>query len=479
MKSKILIIIVLCFAKILFAQDSVRIETVVDTAFKTPQYIAAYDDVFLSHKETKWLLKADLIGALGAIFDNDRTLRPSSIELERKIGKTVSVNLGVSSFLELENLVDPIMGDKVQSFTYFIEPRYYLGMNKRIEKGVAANNLNGNYVSLQAGFTKNFLDLSIDGAKGYRPKLPLDKYKFSLNYGMQRRVFNHFYVNYKLGLGVVKTELLTANVDFSTNVITRKSSDETHFGIDNHFTIGLAFGGGKKLNTNNLCDLFRCFEEENQLLKIDIKGLLNRIETGRISSNLSIGYEHKLGKSSFSIDIDWFSKFNLYKFDNSGYSYGILEKGLVSYGYSWFNNPNNNPNPTNSISKYHTTSITIEPRFYYNMKRRIAKGKTANNLSGSYVSVGFTGGYDYDALPKGNYIDIENQLIGNSLSQLWVQTAIKWGHQRRLFKNGFMDFSIAPFWSGFSKITTETGSVFKNSYTSDYFIADFKIGFAF
>ena len=64
MKSKLFIITLLCFSKSLIAQDTLRVETVVDSSFKTPQYVAAYDDVFLSHQETKWLVKVDFMGLL-------------------------------------------------------------------------------------------------------------------------------------------------------------------------------------------------------------------------------------------------------------------------------------------------------------------------------------------------------------------------------------------------------------------------------
>ena len=73
MNSKILIIIILCFAKIVTAQDTLRVETVVDSTFRTPQYETVFDDVFLSHQEAKWLFKADFTGLL-----LNKTLKNSS-----------------------------------------------------------------------------------------------------------------------------------------------------------------------------------------------------------------------------------------------------------------------------------------------------------------------------------------------------------------------------------------------------------------
>ena len=200
MKSKILIIIVLCFAKTLFAQDSVRIETVVDTAFKTPQYIAAYDDVFLSHKETKWLLKADLIGLLGMIEGKNRYgaytfSKPISLEFEHKLSKSISISTGLSIHSQLF----------YSQLTLLFEPRWYFNKNKLIAKNQSADNLNGSYLSLRGNATHRFLVNNIVPFKS-------DVWSVRLNYGIQKRVFNNFYVNYRVGLGYgSKDNLMTAS----------------------------------------------------------------------------------------------------------------------------------------------------------------------------------------------------------------------------------------------------------------------------
>jgi hypothetical protein len=489
MKSKILTISILCFSKILFAQDSLRVETVVDTAFKTPQYIAAYDDVFLSHKETKWLLKADLMGALGGIFDYSNGLRPSSIELERKIGKEFSLNVGLSMPLDLVDVFDNNpQGDRVTSLTYIVEPRYFFGKNKSVLNSPVTNNLNGNYISLRAGITQNFLRLSNDGSKGFTPELKMNKRQLALNYGMQRRVFNHFYVNYKIGLSMSDLEILTGQVEYSANFvppypISRRKTLEVAYGFDNQFTVGLAFGGGKKTIANNSCDLFRCFEEEQQLFKIDVKELLGRFDNRNISSKIMLGYEKKLGKSSFSINTEFSGKFAQNKDNDFSPWKGVLGLGRFDYGYE----PTipSAPNPLGqrvfNTYKYYNASLTVEPRFYYNLKRRIAKGKSANNLSGSYIALAFVKGFDFDQIPN-TTLTIDNQLVGNTLSHTYFLVTPRWGHQRRLFKNGFMDFSISPLWQEFSSIKTEKGRVInsdKRFLDFNELKADFKIGFAF
>lgn len=345
MKSKILIIIALCFAKMLFAQDSIRVETVTDTAFKTPQYVSVYDDVFLSHKETKWLLKADLMGALNEVFDNPNVLRPSSIEFERKMGQTMSLNMGVSMPLDIIDVLDfNSSGDRVTALTYILEPRYFFGMKKKAKVGQLSNNLNGNYISLRGGITQNFLKLGNDASKGYSSELKLEKWHLSINYGMQRRVFNNFYVHFKVGLAMTDIEVLTGQVEYPTNFIppypiTRIKSKETAYGFDNQFTIGLAFGGGKKQIVNNTCDLFRCFEEEHQLFKIDIKQLLGKLDNRNISSKIILGYEIKLENSPVSLNTALNGGFDQVK-DKSFPSWkGVLGLGRLNYGYTLPNLP--------------------------------------------------------------------------------------------------------------------------------------------
>ena len=63
-------------------------------------------------------------------------------------------------------------------------------------------------------------------------------------------------------------------------------------------------------------------------------------------------------------------------------------------------------------------------RYYYNMKRRILKGKSANNFSGNYLSAVLTYGYRFQ--------DDDDQATINIL----------YGIQRRLGRYGFIDFNV-------------------------------------
>jgi hypothetical protein len=429
MKYKILIIIVLYFEKMLFAQDTIRVETVIDTAFKTPQYIGVYDDVFLSHKETKWLLKADWMSVLKGEFETG--LSGLGIEFERKIGKRFSLNMGL--FADI-NILEKYFSS--QELSLIIEPRWYVFANKQQAKGIAGNNLNGQYISVRAFLTKFLHSENVLGNLNY-----LEQQIFSINYGLQKRVYNNWYVNYRAGLG------------YTTRKNPRHGQwtwgEAKEFGFDTEFTLGLAFGGKKSNIKIEACDIFRCFEEENSLFKVDVSGLLQKIERNDIFSQIKMAYEKKINHSAWSLN----SELRYYiRYSKSG-----------------------SPTTGQFVSDIRKTIISLEPRYYYNLKKRMAQGKSANNLSGNYFSfaIGYQWGGEnyqniYDNSPFANDSYGYDTRIGTF--------APKWGIQRRVFKHGFADFSIAPLQLNIG--TYAKRSVFELGWDS-FPIFDYKIGFAF
>lgn len=96
-------------------------------------------------------------------------------------------------------------------------------------------------------------------------------------------------------------------------------------------------------------------------------------------------------------------------------------------------------------------SIQLAPRFYYNFKKRIRKGKTANDLSAAYLS-------------------IRNQWDINRYDNGWVKNynlSLLWGTQRRIFEHMFINYEF-----GYS-FPSETYQLYGT------FISELKIGIAF
>ena len=126
------------------------------------------------------------------------------------------------------------------------------------------------------------------------------------------------------------------------------------------------------------------------MLKLDLGKTLNSPLT---NPSVSIGAEAKLGKA-ISIDLN--------------YQYSPT----VPYGDDFIQN-----------SDKHRYSATL--RWYYDMKKRIAAGKSASNFSGNYFSV------ESAVLP----------LDGIAGSSTTYEFAAKFGLQRRLLRFGYFDLS--------------------------------------
>ena len=97
-------------------------------------------------------------------------------------------------------------------------------------------------------------------------------------------------------------------------------------------------------------------------------------------------------------------------------------------------------------------------RYYYNMNKRILKGKSANNFSANYIG------------PMTNYRYSVSPNFANNLSGYFV-----YGIQRRLGKYGYLDFKMGPGYE------YKTVNLRDPNYNDEGFslIIDFKIGLAF
>jgi hypothetical protein len=204
--------------------------------------------------------------------------------------------------------------------------------------------------------------------------------------------------------------------------------------------LGFAFGGGKKSKIE-VCDVFRCFEEEKQVLKVDVRGLFENIKRDSLSSHFSVAFETKIN-TSFSVNTS--ANFNLNKYKGIDSKYSLSE-----------------------------ISVGFEPRFYYNLRKRIAKGKSANNLSGNYFSIG-----SYLNINEEIYISQLNTRFETTVKypRNYVSFVPKWGIQRRIFKHGFIDVNINFFEVAYNKNDYVPNNSWEVIWDQT---AEFKIGFAF
>jgi hypothetical protein len=418
MKRKVLIINFLCICSIVFAQDTLKVTTE-QGIFTPPQYQIVYDKTDAEQLATKSLFKVGLTSAFeGNLWGFEPSVR---LEYERSIRPRLSINSTISYFAGYYN----------NNLSLSVEPRYYL-KSKNDGSNTQASNLDGSYVGLSA-----FAYKTIREYKWTDNRIPVG---IMATYGIQKRFLNRFYANYQFGAGF-------GNGTLTDNFVKSTNSDFTFF-LNNRFAVGFAFGGKK--TTADKCDIFNCFEEENSLIKLDLRNALG-INANGIGVNIGVIHEKKIKETAWSL--------------NSGIS---LKAG----------------NFTNNSA--YGIGLSLEPRYYYNLRKRIAKGQSANNLSGSYFSVEFSESFNHATYEggQGNY------------SLLTIKP--KWGIQKRIFKNGFIDFSVTPveyqFFNGKIQYKKPDGTwgdkrhTRKSSYNSNFEravnnimipIFDFKVGFAF
>lgn len=92
--------------------------------------------------------------------------------------------------------------------------------------------------------------------------------------------------------------------------------------------------------------------------------------------------------------------------------------------WSWIVNAEAN---ANELFRFPEVRFRGGVRYYYNIKKRILKGKSANNFSANYLSL------RYSYINHSGASDIENEGFLEFL----------FGVQRRLWKYGFVDFNVA------------------------------------
>ena len=250
--------------------------------------------------------------------------------------------------------------------------RYYFSHEDRIKQKLQGNNFNGKYV--EAGVSLNFSNIFTSFADPF------------ISLGLQSRF--------------LKNGLIDTGIKFQYDI------SNPSIRIVSGFDLGLALSTKYKLDEveNNRCAVVRCYDEQFYMFKSQISKLLD-ISIARNSSQFrlrpNLEFEHRISKVSWTMNHELWGQFNRSKTFNNP-SILIGELGLRS-------------------------SI----RWYVGKKRRIAKGKTANNLSGFYLGpiaeIGIIGGNRFN-------VEIKN-------GEFW-SAGYHVGYQTRLLKNLYINLSF-------------------------------------
>ncbi len=456
--------------------DSVRITHTQETGtLEKQRFIDRYDYVFMTKEPTKWMLKGygninNLIGF--NIFQSGYIKRTVDFRLgvERKLSPSFSIEIDVARVSKVP-LTEAGLIDYSNYYTSSgnrcwatsAELRWYYDMAKRIRKGKSSNNFSGNYLSLRYERLWQNENSVATGLSGTNGKWNTDYFgsyyhsQLSLNYGIQRRFFRYGLIDFSIALNRNTNQQIHRKLTFldGDNSIKQPidwnniqesitSTPQHNWLITTNFKVGVALADFKKTAKIPACDVFQCFENENNLWKISWPRI--SLSTSVQALNGSIGYEQKIAKSAFSIN----TYMNLYALNN-------LQKNTQQYDpvtETYF--------PSNSQSLSLGAQLYIQPRWYFLMNRLVRLGKSGNNLSGFYAGVNniFYGSY--------GFIENDRYKLAFDLAPMFVNTGLLMGYQRKLFKNGFIDLNITK------------GLLDREPYLlgPNNFIFDFKLGFA-
>jgi hypothetical protein len=418
MKNQLLFLAMFAFSFPVFCQtgDTTFISVSQENgALESPRFLNQYDKVFGTMQPTRVLAKLNVIPALLPLgeyaLDEDDLITSFGYYDFNSISKVeLSVEWKMSPALSLQATgIVPARGS-----AYFkghfrgaglrIEPRWYYNMPRRIRAGQSANNVSGNYIGLDYQ-TYRQKDETRNRADSYM------RYQFqviSLRYGIQRRLFRYGFIDMSVGAGYHKT-----NYEAKSGNITGSQPNDGIF-LETKVAAGLAFGAPRTPKSDVvMCDVLRCFQEEKHMWKISLEKAF-RINQDGSFSNPRVSYEQKLGASPFSIETE-------------------AEVFLATFRYI---------GEGLDVRKY-GAGINVQPRWYFLQKRRIAKGKSGNNLSGLFT--GIMGGYRRTERPGVSAVFYPDQ------ANLFY-AAPHVGIQHRLFKNGFVQFKFGVLYDiGFAK----------------------------
>ncbi|SNC68427.1 hypothetical protein SAMN06265337_2309 [Hymenobacter gelipurpurascens] len=158
--------------------------------------------------------------------------------------------------------------------------------------------------------------------------------------------------------------------------------------------------------------LIRSQIEESQLWKLGLNDV--GYDFGRFRYGVYLIYERKLG-TLFSV-------------------LGELNP-TAQPGWQFVYNPSNQQF-TRYTKRYFDMGAQVAGRYYYNLKKRIRQGKSANNFSANYFSAAIQTNISY--IP---YSDVEKYYANTATPSMC------YGLQRRLGRYGFVDGNVGLQWT--------------------------------
>ncbi|MEM9824811.1 MAG: hypothetical protein AAF985_27240, partial [Bacteroidota bacterium] len=264
MKNLLLLLCILMSRSALSQEDTTTLSHTQEIGFfEEQQFINAHDFALQTYTETQSLLKLDLTGVILRLPTFSSTVKYNirqdwRLDYERKIGQAFSINtqlqLGYALFDEPEG--SNVIGRNRISGGLSLQGRWYYNMKRRIKAGQTANNLSGNYLAFRLGHRYAL------GQRRYRLNSP----SLGLQFGIQRRIFGRGFIDVQFGPQLVWNKTTYQRENGATRIFDIKT-----MGFSSSVRLGIAIGEDKlDWDAAQRCDVFRCFSEKRQLLKIDL-----------------------------------------------------------------------------------------------------------------------------------------------------------------------------------------------------------------
>lgn len=403
-------------------------------AFEKTRFIDRYEQIFRTQQPTRWLFKINPL-------EIDETAA-ANLSVEYKLSPSFSLNASYAITGGYQPDNNFTAGGTITTQRYGIETRWYYAMKERIAKGLNANNMSGNYIALEASRRKTHLKegpINLHFSNGEQTAL-------ALRFGLQRRLFRYGFMDLSYGLGASK----------NTSAIL-KNENSWQFFANSRIALGFALAtpNRKLASKSDFCDVLRCFSEERRMWKIDLYNLF-RFErpNDQLKVQLTTALEQKLGDSPFSVQIEGGLGYQQAR----GYS---LQNQDVS-SESWQGNGN------------------LQARYYFNQQRRIARGKSGNNLNGLYLGV--RSGIEYrQGSAQGWLNGIAGPVyLNNDVRSITSNHALISGFQYRLFEHGFVDWQLGcGYGQTRSDVTPDNQPAFKENRQGLDLSIQFRLGLAF
>lgn len=378
---------------------------------------------FKTQEEVSRLWKFNVIDLLNTSYNFSDPIRQSEngigLSFEQKINTDWSVNTSLSGGLikidsddsntEFSNYAD--LDDTSYRYELSVEPRWYFRKKRQVRKGYSGDNLSGGYISLLLGLDKErstYKYQYIDFIEALYPNpfiLPAQERItsvksdyissntfFLLNFGWQYQFARNGFFGMKWGGGAKKKVVKNLFYEVNGEAYPRSNIAEWKPNFRYDVELGFAIDNHVAKELPKDCTIFEYHIPQNRLFKMTLSNPFRFFNTDYFEGETTIGIEQKIRQSPFSVNLSMVSAVSV-----------LLEDRTTNTRIDW----------------------EVEPRYYYDLKKRMAQGKTGNSFSA-------------------NYIGIRSKFRFDNRKSFAI--APIWGLQRQFFKHILFDYKLGPEW---------------------------------